>query len=465
MSNKDPLKGYITQKGLPHCIESEEAIASILINNNTVMEVLTEYGIGAEHFHNTFLKDVYSTCSSVIDDGKDIDPLVIINILRKKYDEQVIRKNVFELAEANIFTEADGTHINTLIEYKRKRDDILEACNRIQRAYTDNLHYKVTSTKTNDLTAKELMQMEFPETNWIIPDIITDGLTLLCGRPKIGKSIFAVNLAVAVSLGGRALGQIEVDKRGVLYCGLEDSKRRLQTRISKSLHGVEAPDNLYLKTELPKISDGALQQIEVTLKRYSDIGLVVIDTLGRIKSKHNADIYQQDYDSMNLIKELADKNEIGVIVVHHTRKAQSEDVLDTVLGTTGVTGGADSILVLSKERCKSDAVLCVSGRDIEEKELALKFDPITLSWILQGDASEYRMTPERAEVLNVLRNTGNAMSSSEISAKLGKSQSNVSNMLKKLAEKGHVYQPSYGVYSINTSESNESSETVKVATV
>ncbi len=459
MNINNLLKDHITENGLPQNTESETAIASILINNNAVMEVLTEHGIGREHFHNVFLKDVYSTCSNVIDDGKDIDPLVMINILRKKYDEQVIRKNVLELAEANILTEALQTHIDNVIEFKLRRDSVVEGFRLVKKAYSDNGEFKVKIDPFfEDLTVQSLMKMDFPEPKWIIPSTIPEGLTIVSGRPKVGKSIFSLNLAISVATGGMALGKIRVEKTGVLYLALEDTLKRLKKRFGTVLQGQNPPGNLYLNTEFKTIKDGGLEQLKSWLNQHKDVGLVIIDTLAKIKGQtgRNSELYVDDYVAIARIKAIADKNGIGIVLVHHTRKAESEDVFDTILGTTGITGAADTIIILKKERGMAAGVtLHVCGRDVEEAELALKFDPVTMGWVFIGDAKEYRITEDRKEIVKLLRDYGHPMYLREIAKGLGKKEDTIGHLARKLVNDGILKQPKYGKYTINDNKTSK----------
>lgn len=47
----------------------------------------------------------------------------------------------------------------------------------------------------------------FDPLRWIAPDILPEGLTMLVGKPKAGKSFMALDLAVAVSSGGQFLAE------------------------------------------------------------------------------------------------------------------------------------------------------------------------------------------------------------------------------------------------------------------
>ncbi len=452
MSNKDPLKGYITQKGLPHCVESERAVLSTLINNNAMQELLTEHGIGVEHFHSPILRDVYLTCGQVLDSGQDIDALVVVNILREKYPEENIRKIVVDLVEASYLTNALKTHVSNLIEYKHRRDLAIEGCGLVKKAYSDNGQFSIQIDPFfEDLTVQSLMGMDFPEPKWIIPSTIPEGLTIVSGRPKIGKSIFSVNLALAVATGGMALGKIRVEKTGVLYLALEDTLKRLKKRFGTVLKGENPPENLYLNTEFETIKGGGLEKLKAWLSRHKDVGLVIIDTLGRIKGQvgRNNELYIDDYVAIARIKKIADNHGIGIVLVHHTRKAESDDVFDTVLGTTGITGAADTVIVFKKERGMADVTMHVCGRDVEEAELALKFDNVTMGFVFLGDAKEYRMTQERKEIVELLRDSKFPMYLRDIAGALGKRTDNIGHLLGKLVKDGILKQPKYGMYTIN----------------
>jgi RecA-family ATPase len=76
-------------------------------------------------------------------------------------------------------------------------------------------------------TAAELQHVEFPEPRWAVPGLLAEGLNLLVGSPKIGKSWWALNVAVSVAQGGKALGRVDVPEGDVLYLALEDGTAAL----------------------------------------------------------------------------------------------------------------------------------------------------------------------------------------------------------------------------------------------
>lgn len=233
-------------------------------------------------------------------------------------------------------------------------------------------------------TAADLMGTEFPEPRWAVPGLVAEGLNLLVGSPKLGKSWLCLGLAVAVASGGRALGKIEVERGEVLYAALEDNPRRLQRRLRTVLQGDPVPDGLHIATSLPRLPD-LYNYLAGWLEAHPGARLVIVDVLRKVRplgdGKGNA--YNEDYDSMGALKTLADRYGVAVIAVHHTRKMADEtDVFNEVSGSTGLTGAADAILIAKRARNTAEAVLHLTGRDVTEHDYGLSWDSTTCSWAL-----------------------------------------------------------------------------------
>ena len=260
-------------------------------------------------------------------------------------------------------------------------------------------------------TADELMAMDFVPPVWAVPGIICEGVTLLCGPPKVGKSWASLGLGLAVAAGGQALDAIPVEGGPVLYLALEDTPRRLQSRMGKVLGGQPAPSALTLATACPVIGQGGDEAIAGWLDRNRDARMVVIDVFAKIRGTAplGASAYEADYAAVGAIKRLADNYGVPFVLVHHVRKAGSEDFLAEVSGTNGIAGAADATLVLKRARGQADGVLYVTGRDVDENEYALSFNPGCGVWtLLDGPAAEHQTTDTRATILRYLRaNPGN----------------------------------------------------------
>jgi hypothetical protein len=224
---------------------------------------------------------------------------------------------------------------------------------------------------------------------WIVPDYIPEGLTVFAGRPKIGKSWLMLGVALAVARGRETLGQL-VEKGEVLYCGLEDGKRRMQSRVTQILGPAIKgwPANFSFRRKLAPLDQGGLDTIEQWLFEHPNRRLVVIDVLGRVRGakRRDEDAYSYDYRLLAALQELAIRYRVAIVVVHHVRKADAEDVLDTINGTTGIAGAADTALVLG--RTKNGVRLAGRGRDTEDVDKLVEFDPETGIWAVTGDYDE-----------------------------------------------------------------------------
>ena len=255
------------------------------------------------------------------------------------------------------------------------------------------------------INAADLMRREYQEPNFAVQDIIPEGLTLFAGKPKLGKSWLVLSVALAVASGGRAFGKIPVKQGAVLYLALEDSHRRLQARLEQVLGDAVPPAALEFRTELPRLDDGGVLEIQDWLETHPNARLVILDTLARVKPRaaKNSQLYDADSDALKPLHRLALERGLAILIVHHTRKAGADDVFDTISSSTGLTGIVDAMMVLRRARNEASAILSVTGRDIEEKDLAMMFDPVTALWTINGDAKLYEsVTPERRAVLDAL---------------------------------------------------------------
>jgi len=260
------------------------------------------------------------------------------------------------------------------------------------------------------VNGRELQSIEFKEPSWIVPGILPEGLCLLSARPKKGKTWCALSVSVAKSTGGYALGKpdLRVSQGKVAYLCLEDKLRRTKKRLEIILGDAPFSEDLILAESWPRLDKGGLEALRDFLKEHSDCKLVVVDSYAKIKPPRpkNVDAYDFDMSVGGALQSLAQERHVCILLIYHNRKTEGEDPLDDVIGSTGLTAAADAVLVLRRGRGQADATLFVTGRDLEEQELALKFHPQEGLWKLMGAASEYAMSQERQEILSILRNVG-----------------------------------------------------------
>ena len=238
------------------------------------------------------------------------------------------------------------------------------------------------TTKLETMDAETLMTTPMEPLKFIISGLIPQGLHILAGSPKIGKSWLALWICLQVAKGEKIWG-FETQKCQVLYLCLEDSFARIQSRLFEITE--EAPPTLHFAIISDAIGNGLEIQIENFIREHPGTGLIAIDTLQKVRKtvSSNVNPYAADYDDINVLKRIADQNNIAILLVHHLRKAADSDPLNMISGTTGIAGGADSSFILQKEkRTENAATLICTGRDIESRELLLGFNRETFLWEL-----------------------------------------------------------------------------------
>lgn len=300
------------------------------------------------------------------------------------------------------------------------------------------------------VTAIDLLKMQLPPIRYVVPGLLPEGLALLVGRPKVGKSWLCLDLAIAVASGGRVLGKIAVEPHEVLYLALEDNLRRLQSRLTTLLQGEPPPIGLHLNIQWPRLDpdSGGLLQLLAWIRTHPDCGLIIIDTLARIKAKGDtrSQAYDLDTEALTGLQNLAGQNALSIVVVHHTRKAVAEDPLDLVSGTLALTGVADSTLLLKRASTRAAAELYIVGRDIDQQNLALAWGKEFPSWTLLGNADDYALSEQRQQVKDLLRSADGPLSPSNIATALDLPLPNVNKLLKRMLSNSDIRKIDRGKY-------------------
>ena len=237
--------------------------------------------------------------------------------------------------------------------------------------------------KLETMDAETLMTTPMQPLKFIVQGLIPQGLHVLAGSPKIGKSWLSLWICLQVAKGEK-VWEFETTRSEVLYLCLEDSFARIQSRLFEITD--EAPSTLHFAIMSDAIGSGLENQIErFIIKEHPDTGLIVIDTLQKVRKTVSANVnpYAADYDDINALKQIADKYKIAIVLVHHLRKTGDSDPLNMISGTSGIAGGADTNFVLQKDkRTENTATLICTGRDIEGRELFLEFNQYTFVWEL-----------------------------------------------------------------------------------
>jgi len=285
-------------------------------------------------------------------------------------------------------------------------------------------------------TAADLEMMNFDPPKWLVPGLLIEGgVAILAGRPKIGKSWLALQIANAISEGTPLFGR-EIERGEVLYLALEDSLRRLKSR--SDLLGSLWSAKLRFFTEWAKGRE-ALDAIGDLLE-YIGVGTVrlcVVDVVARIfptEADHND--YGVVGDYLAGFQQLSSKFKTAFLLIHHYGKAAREDFVDGIIGSTAYSSTTDTVLGLKRARGTQEAVLAATGRDIEEQELALSFS-LPGGWKCEGSARDVMLSQERRQIVDLLSKEG-ALAPKEIALHLDSTSDRVRQLLFKMKNAGLV---------------------------
>ena len=266
---------------------------------------------------------------------------------------------------------------NNIPDNQSERNDDFEMEQRL-------LHYRRISSPDylHTVSLTELYDTAYTPKVQIVDDLLCSGAYLFAGAPKVGKSFFMAQLGYHVS-NGLSMWDYPVHQGTVLYLALEDVHTRLQKRLSR-MFGTDNADNLHFATHAKNIGGGLDGQLEKFVHEHTDTKLVIIDTLQKIREVGGEkNSYANDYDTVTQIKRLADRHNICIMLVHHTRKQGADDCFETISGTNGLLGAADGAFIMHKEkRTDNEAILDIVGRDQQDQRLHILFDREHCIWQL-----------------------------------------------------------------------------------
>lgn len=420
----------------PNNLQAEQSTLGAMLLDNAVIPLIIEE-LTTDDFYNSVNRRVWTCATALHGDGQPVDQVTVCEWLRGKdlLEDCGGPQYIVALLEScpSSVNYAAYTGIVRNLSLKRQAAILSRkatdfAMNGVGsdvavaelRKGLDALEAKTAPKRLTRFTGSQLLSMTLPDPKWVVPGLLPEGFSILAGNPKLGKSWLALGIAIASATGGAVLGSIGVERGDVLYMALEDTDRRLQSRLRKILgEGARDADLslLDIAIEWPRLDMGGVTKLERWLQEHPNARLVVIDTFQKIRgngASSNSNAYGADYEAVSALKLLADRYGVAILAVHHRKKGEGMDDLESISGSYGLTGAADGIWSLKRERGRADATLFVTGRDVDEQELALKWDSLIGCWSVMGEASEYRLSQERAEILEALRVSGRPLAPKEM---------------------------------------------------
>ncbi len=289
-------------------------------------------------------------------------------------------------------------------------------------------------------TDTQILATEYPDPEWVIPDCLPEGYTVLAGLPKLGKSVIGLQIAEAVASGGMLFGQ-KIEKGKVLYIAVEDTERRLKRRMNLNLH--RGTGNLWFYNGWDYLDKGGLTLLEKELHKR-EYRVCILDTLFRMFSPA---VRQNDSGQMAAIGDaLSNLSKPGTGLVmaligldHHNKGAYFNEKggnLGNLSGSISKAGAADTLWNVYRKRGENFMKVEITGRDVDEQDIDLVFDPLTKCYQLKDDVRDDSIQAQilRMMIVNV------PCTAAEIAVSLGKQPTNISRELIELSNKGRIIQ-------------------------
>jgi protein gp37 len=290
-------------------------------------------------------------------------------------------------------------------------------------------------------SARDILTQVFLPIVWCIIGLLPPGLVFLAGKPKVGKSWFALQMAGAIGMGKTFLGRA-ASAGLVHYYALEDGTRRLRDRMDQQ--GWSPSAQVDFESEPPSDTSEL-----VNLIAGGQVRLIIIDTFSRCFPGIDQNNVSEVTSLLGPIQQAALHNDCTILIIDHLRKGESADQLDQVLGSQGKTSVADAIMLLNRGGTVGNAKLYVTGRDVEAAEIELEFDSSSGTWQEHEPAN----SAKEDCVLKALSDMGGRATAAQLTKKFSKKSeypglhdhSNMAKVLQSLVDRGLIVrEPKHG---------------------
>lgn len=289
-------------------------------------------------------------------------------------------------------------------------------------------------TPLSTIKSSEILKTEFPPIPWLVSDYLGPGLTFLYGKPKVGKSWLALQLAMSILVGGVMFSK-RVEKGKVLFLALEDSKKRLKTRMkAQGWPGEDDVDFILFdkfQSQIGTLNSQGGKRLLANIKAQ-EYDLVLVDTFSRAIHGNQLKSHEMT-QAISPIQQYAMKRNISLVIIDHEPKQGN-----TLFGSVAKLGIADTFWRLYQKNGVYGTFLSISGRDLKkEYKLELEFDQEHCFWDLKNNVNEIENTKREKELLEALDELG-IVQLNEIVERVGQDKANTFRRLQNMANSGQI---------------------------
>ena len=279
----------------------------------------------------------------------------------------------------------------------------------------------------------DLLADTIPPPHPIVKGLLHEGRLLLGGKSKRGKSWLMLDLALAVATGNPVWQHFPTrEPQPVLYLALEDGRGRIQRRLRAIQPGITTTGKLQLLYDFPLLNDGGIERLRHYIETWH-YRLVVLDVLARVEpaARGNSDkTYHDIYRMFAPLQDLHRRHPFCLAMLTHLRKAEAEDIFDTLHGSVAYQGAQDTLWVL--ERPPRDAVGVLHLREKDSDDQALHVSFVDGHWEFLGYDTDVKLSQGRQAILELFEEKEQALSIDEILKGLSRPRSRYQTVRKTL---------------------------------
>ena len=288
-------------------------------------------------------------------------------------------------------------------------------------------------------SAFSLVERDLPEPLRLCDPWVTEGVSIIAGRPKLGKTTLErQKLAAAVT--GDAFFDSKFSKPCLCaFLSLEEGELLCRMKFKNAGFADEALAGIELFFQWGRGIDGVVM-LDRYLDENPDVQFVVIDSLTkfRVVPDSRTPPFMADYEAVSMLHECSKRHPgVCIDIIHHTRKARSEDPIDDISGTYGLTAACDTYSVM--RHSSEGAVLHVGGRlwTRNDNQYVLKRGAEgPPRWELIG--VNLGLPQEQIDTLNIIKARPDGIGGTELGDKLGITKQSAWQRIDILLEKGFI---------------------------
>lgn len=254
----------------------------------------------------------------------------------------------------------------------------------------------------------ELMARPDAPVDYLVDGLLVAGtVSAVVAKPKVGKSTFARNLALAVSTGREFLG-CKTRQGGVIYLALEERAEDVKADFRALGASGEEPIHIHA-ANAPEDAMPALIQ----LVREHKPALVVIDPLFRLARIRDEKAYAETYQALGPLIDIARESGTHILLTHHAGKSLKADAIDSPLGSTAL-GGIVSTLLLLKRTETYRTLQTVQRICNDLPETVLAFDSARRKLSLDGSKAERDQSDAERRILDHIESSAQPQTQKQI---------------------------------------------------